>query len=304
MKPISKLVVLIAIALLVSLVGIESALAADPPYWVNGSVRATAGGSALSGAIVVNTTNATQSDTTGADGFFNISGFYNSTTTGLTINGSGYTQQAVTGIIIAGADNNTYGTSSYIAMVPVTPTLSSAASASVTKISATVSWTVTATDNVNNNQVSNQAIWWAAGVENSTSLWSNTTTSPSFSLANLRADKNYTVYLNSYNSVNNSLLYYGTTSLRFSTLKAGMSSYYNPETGAYEYPNQEVQTQPPAQVPGKSDGLGMGSVAGGTSGSSKNTKTKMIIFVFMIVVVGLMAYYATKGSGKKGKGKR
>jgi hypothetical protein len=261
------------------MISIPLVMAAPPPYWVNGTVKRIDTDAVLAGAIVVNNSNATQSDTTGADGFFNISGFYNATNVTLKINASGFTQAYVIGINVNGADNQTYGTTSNVTLSLVTPSNSVATSASVTKNGAVISWTVTATDNWNNNNVANRVIYYASGEPNTTSSWSNTTTSPSFTLSNLRSNNAYTVVLQTYNGVNNAARDLDNT-VTFTTLKAGTKSYWTP----------------PAPVSTKKSAI--------DKILPSMSRTKKIVLGAAVVIVVVIAYFGFVQGGKGGSGRK
>ena len=245
-------IIMLLLLTAVMFMSVESASA--DVFWVNGTLRQTSNGALIVGAIVVNSTNATQYDTTGADGFFNISGFYNATGIILTANASGYTSAnsrsySTTGV--SQGSNNTDLNGTGFNLSAITPVNSAEAATSVTKDAATIAWTVTATDSVNNNYVSNKIVYWASGIANTTSSWSNTSTSPSFSLTNLRPGQAYTVYTMTYNQVNNS--YKDTDTVTFTTLKAGTHSYVTPtpvKTGAPILPKKTILQQ--IVSPGKS----------------------------------------------------
>lgn len=270
-----------AFALIASLAFTESAMAANcatANCWINGTIYRSDTSAALSGATVFNTTNASQTSTTGANGHFNISWYRNSSggQHNISIEAEGFTAGSKTNITIAGADNS----SGITTLTIITPTNSGLTAASVTKNSATISWTVSATDSVNDNYVSNRITYYASGVPSVTSSWSNTTTSPSFSLSNLRENLVYTYTVETYNTANASY-YSDSDSSTFTTLKAGVKSKKTPVPTAIK----------PKTVAKK-------SITTMVTPSNRN----QVFFLIVVIIIG-GAYFATrnKGKGKKRK---
>lgn len=272
MKP-HKLVLFLAIAIVASLAGIESALAADcntNGCYINGTITRSDTGGALNGATVTNSSNATQTDTTDSNGVFNISGFVNTTATNrhnFTIEAEGFTAGTLINITVSGADNTT----STAQLVIITPSNSGLTASSVTKNSATLSWTVSATDSVNNNYVGNRITYYASGVPTVTSEWSNTTTAPSFPLSNLRENHVYTYTVETYNRANES--YSDSDSSTFTTTYVGGIKKKTPVPTAIK---------PKATVAKK-------SVTKMVTPSNRN----QVAFLIIVIIIGA-AYFLTK----------
>lgn len=227
-----KYLVPILLVLVLSLLPIVSAVSCPSnDCWINGTIRRWDTNAVVVGAIVYNSTNASMTYTTNANGYFNISGwdYTNTTASGwhnLSITApAGYTTgNTIQKIEISG--NAIANNTSITRIHPIRPVQSAIVSSSVTKNGATISWT---SNNSNVGNIVNYSMDSALGTDVYKSDWSNSTASPSFLLSNLRLNTKWYYQVSSYNIVNNS---YAATStiLNFTTLSG---SGADDEMGSY-----------------------------------------------------------------------
>lgn len=274
-------------------IGVASAdTCSNTTAWINGTIRDVDNSSAILDVYVRNASNSTTGsgdidsrkfadDTTGADGFFNISCFQTGAAETIYFNRSGYVERSLT--IAAVNATSDHGN---LLMTPRTPTLSGAAASSITRNTATYSWTVTATDNVSNNAVGNKIVYMSGGITNITASWSNTSTSPSFSLTALREGQLYTVYYETYNTAGAGYRTMGSTT--FTTKKSNMGAIIEAEAAI---------TPAPAKPK---------SIIESLTSPNKTPQQRNIIVVVIVVIIGVVAYfgYFANGSGKGGKSKK
>lgn len=274
-------------------IGVASAVTcSNETSWINGSILDADNSSAISGVYVRNASNATTGtdyeqasakyadDTTGTDGYFNLSCFSAGAAETIYFNRSGYIERSLT----IAAYNGT-GENGALLMTPRSATLSGAASSSITRNTATFSWTATASDNVSNNAIGNRIVYMSGGITNITSSWSNTTTTPSISLTALREGQTYTVYYESYSLASAK----GRTmsSTTFTTLKSKMGAIIAAE---------EAGVPAPAKPSGALEIL---------TSPNKTPQQRNIIIVAIVAIVGIIIYfgYLAKGGGKGSKKK-
>ncbi len=258
--------------------------------WINGTVKDADNSTVMPGVWVRNASNSASDlttfsdDQTGTDGNYNLSCFEAGAAETLYFNKSGYTERS---LIIAAYNGSAAENLGTILMTAVTPTVTGAAASSITRNTATYSWTVTATDNVSNNSVSNRLVWYASGIVNATKDWSNATTSPSFTFTNLREGQKYTVEYQAINSGNAGYRKIATTT--FTTLKSNMGAIIEAEgAGA-------------APAPSKPKGI----IESLTS-PTKSPQQRNIIVVVIVVIIGVVAYFGwyVPSSGKGGKSRK
>lgn len=271
-------------------IGVASAdTCSNTTAWINGTLLDVDNSSAIPGVYVRNASNATTGsgdidsrkfadDTTGTDGFFNISCFQTGAAETIYFNKSGYIERSLT--IAAVNATSDHGN---LLMTPQTPTLSGAAASSITRNTATYSWTVTATDNVSNNAVGNRIVYKASGIVNQTGSWSNSTTAPSVSLSSLRDGQTYTVYYETYNAA--AAGYRAMASTTFTTKKSNMGAIIEAETAG-----AVPTTKKPAGVLER------------VLSPNKTPQQRNIIIVVIVVIIGVIAYFGYfANSGGKGK---
>lgn len=276
---------IIPVLLLMSLSLLPAAQAVACPAngcYINITVYRYDTGGALSGAVVANTSNATQTATTGADGAANISwyDYSNSSASGghnLTITApAGYNNSNIAKIEIAG--NAVVNDTLFVKLIPLGVLQTSISAGTITKTGATVSWT-------NNFSVDNRIKYSQdSGLATNYfyTAWNNATTSPSRVLSNLDVYKKYYYQVESYNPVNNS---YTTTSsiLNFTTLSG-------------TYLDKKKQYVIPADNPAANKILSdIQKAQGQTSGYTQTQK--IIAFIAIILVL----YIVLGGGGKKRK---
>lgn len=199
-----KKYLIIPLLLVLALVFVPPSAAVGCPSnacWINITVYRWDTGGALSGAVVANASNATQTSTTGANGQANISwyDYSNSSASGghnLTITGpAGYNSGNINKIEITVLVNDTLT----ISLRPLSVLNSAITEASLTKSGATVSWTV------NHSTVGNRIIYSLdSGLLTNLfyTAWSNSTSSPSFAIAGLSPSQKVYYRVESYNTPN------------------------------------------------------------------------------------------------------
>lgn len=181
-------------ALLTVLLTVSPALAAAPPYFLNGTINRSDTMAGLVGVTVtLNTTNTT---TTIAAGFFSLANVANGTySVVVTVPNDGYTAPVAFTGLINGDSNTTLKRN----LTVVTPTISGVAEAGVTRTGATISWTPSI------STIGNRLVYTHdSALTNNlvTSEWSNSTVSPSFTLSGLDIYTTYYYQVQSYNSNN------------------------------------------------------------------------------------------------------
>lgn len=252
--------------------------AAATTYWVNGTVTRADTGAVLSGAVVANSTDATMTDTTGADGYFNISGFAGSETHTLTVTKAGYTTITFTAVITSASVEA--GTKN---MLVATPLISAITNSGISGTGATVSWTV------NHSTVGNRLIYTPDPGRTDNllySAWSNSTTSPSFTLSNLVAGQTYYYTAQSYNTVNGT--YYDSDTGSVTTTQSGAKSMYRKQQEAVAAVQQQKQQA-------QANAGFMGTI------TASNNKPKVVILLILIIVV--VGYFVMNGDKSKGSKK-
>lgn len=274
-----KILLLIAVAVLAQFTTLESTLAADcntNGCWINGSILRSDSGAALSGVVVFNTTNSSQTDTTGADGYFNISGFGNKTNHNLTVTApSGFTSSTLS-INVSGADN----TSTVKTLTIITPVNSAITESSGTRDQVTISWTVS------DSYVANRITYGldsALSYNNQHTSWSNSTASPSFTLSNLYSGSVYYYQVESYNLAN--------------------TSYSDSDTGNYTTGSARkrvISTPTPALTVTKKKAP-FASILGDDS-ISDSSRSVFVKAIIAVVVIGA-AWIWLSGRGKDSKPK-
>lgn len=265
----------IQIGLLLTMVLAIAVIPASANF-VQGWVFRSDTSAAMSGIAVSNSSNATQTATTSANGSYNM------TVTGSAIEmtlslapTAGYTRNTSVKYTVTGAAGNS---SRNVTMMVITPAVSAVTESTPTLSADTVSWTVTATDGLNNNYVGNRIKYGTDSALASNYFitdWSNNTAAPSISLTNLLINTKYYYQVETYNQLNGA--YSATTTGDFTT-KSGVSSHYTP-----------VPTHQQAQAP-----TSIINIPSGVNG--------MVI----LAIVGVLAYFILFGIGSKGnkKGKR
>lgn len=189
-----KKTMLYVFALLAVLMMVVPAFAAAPPYFLNGTINRSDTMAGIVGVtLTLNTTNTT---VTIANGFFSFANVGNGTySVVVTVPNDGYTAPAAfTGLI--NADSNTTLKRN---LTVVTPTVSGVTESSVTRTGAVISWTPSI------STIGNRLIYTHdSALTNNlvTSDWSNSTTSPSFTLSGLDIYTTYYYQVQSYNSNN------------------------------------------------------------------------------------------------------
>lgn len=199
---------IIPVLLLLSLSFLPSAEAGACPAiqcWINGTIYRWDTNTALSSVVVANASNATQTATTGANGYFNISwyDYSNSSASGghnLTITmPTGYTT-GNTIIKIEIADAATSNDTGIIPIRPITPTLTGISAGTITRTGATISWT-------SNLSADNRVKYSKdSGLSTNTfyTSFTNSTTTPSIILSGLDISSKYYYTVITNNSLNNS----------------------------------------------------------------------------------------------------
>ncbi len=283
MKPIKYvsniLLLLIAVALISANV---SAHAYDGLYNVTGFVLRGDTNARMSGIVITNSSNTTQTITTNASGGYilNVTGNPDAHTLGVAAT-AGYIKNTSVTYTANNADN--VGNVN-VTMILVTPSISGVTESTPTLTGDTISWTVTATDSLNNNYVGSRILY----SEDSTlasnyfySGWSNETTTPSLSLSNLKVYTKYYYQVETYNHLNNA--YSATTTGDFTT-KSGVSSTYG------KTPVPTATATQGSFIPG------LGGASGGNNG------------LILLALIGVVAYYGLfvygKSGGKKGGKKK
>ncbi len=262
----------IGILLTVMLViGSIPAIAAE--YNVSGWVLRSDTGAGVSGIVVSNSSNTTQTGTTNASGGYFFPTQNNTGEFTLSIAATaGYTKNTSVKYNVNGAANTTRN----VTMILITPAVSAVTETTPTLSGDTVSWTVTATDNLNDNYVGNR-IKYSTDSDLAANYfildWSNNTASPSFTLSNLRINTKYYYQVETYNQLNSA--YYATTTGDFTT-KSGTSSHYTP------VPTYTV-VQSPTPL--------LSNIPGGANG--------MVI----LVIIAVLAYFVLFGTGSRGSKK-
>lgn len=248
-------------------------------YNINGTVNRSDTNVGLGGATVTNGTNTTTTSLTAPIGWFNLPNMQNNTGSigwTITYRAEGFTQQ-INYTNVSGADNFTNN----VSLTPITPVNSALTASSITKNSATISWTVTATDNVNNNYVGNRITYYASGVPSVTSAWSNTTSSPSFALSNLRENLVYTYTVETYNRASSS--YTDSDSSTFTTTYIG----------------GKKKTPVPTAIKPKATAVKK-TITTMVTPSNNN----QVFFLVIVIILGGAYFVAVKNKGKKDKGKK
>ncbi len=265
---IKKLVLSILALLLV----VNTASAAV--YYLNGTVIGSDSGSGISGVAV--TQNVTNSTTTDATGFFSLPNVNNGAQT-LTFKANGYTAIANT-TVIAGANNYSNQT-----MTIITPTIT-VTDSGVTRTEATIAGTITATDGVNNNYVGTRVRYSKdSGLTTNvwTTAWSNTTTSPSFTLSNLDLGVKWYYSIDTYNRANEA--YTASATGDFTTLKG----IYDETQDASNYAPGVVQQ---AQNQGA---LISASIVEAQNQAAQNERNRNIV-IFILVIGGIYYLFLRK----------
>lgn len=283
MKPKSWVLVLIALLVMTSI------NTASAGYFINGTTYRSDTGGVLGSVYIFNGTNYTTSDAT--TGVFSISSMDNNTngwTFTAQFNATGSYLPNTTTIIVNGA--NVSGVNMNLTVR--VPAISSLASSSVGKTSATVSWT----SNISN--VGNKLTYSTdSNLANNlfTTDWSNSTTSPSFALTNLRVNTKYYYRASTANIVNSSATYTTTSDSSFTT-----GHGYVEEELPIEAIAKGVVTPKPTAKPA----IDLSAITGkkGT-GISKQGVVMLIAF---IAVAGIVAFVwqANKSTGKPRKRRR
>lgn len=270
MKRSTMLYLFVTMAILFS---IPSAYAAAPPYFLNGTINRSDTMAGLSGvALALNGTNTT---TTDANGVFSLGVQNGSYTISVTVPNNGYNSEVnMTGTINA-ASNTTMKRN----VTLVTPAVSSITETSITRTGGTVAWTSSISFVGNRLKYSKDS-----SLTNNvlTTAWSNTTASPSFTLAGLDIFTKYYYQVETYND--NNQTYSATSTGDFTTL-AG-----NPEEEPEAY---ELVQQPSTGQIGSP-----GAIMSNVQGQVKSSKTNKVI-AFGIIIVVLYLVLGGKAGGKK-----
>lgn len=280
---ISKILVLTSVILVLLSLSVETVVAKDCTSvgcYINGTINRSDSGAALSGAVVYNASNVSQTYTTGANGFYNISNFQNGTHDLTVTAPSGFTSSTRLGINTTGADNASRLYTDKTLTI-ITPVNSAITASSITKNGAVISWTVSSGSNFANRVV--YSLDSALGTNTFTTDWLNNTASPSITLANLQPLSTIYYRVESYN-IANATSYSDTDTGNFNTLKAGVKSYYVTPTAV------------PAvvQTPASKGFLGLGSITGGKGGAPNKP---ILVFVTVVLIGAVAAVYLVK-SGK------
>lgn len=270
---------IIVMLILVAIVAFANpAIAAT--YSINGTVNRTDNNTRIVGATVFNGTNTTTTDADGAWGLFNMQNNTGSIGWRITYRAPGFVEHQ-NNTNVSGANNITNN----VSLTPITPTQSSVASSSVTKYAGVISWTVTATDNIDNNYVANRVRYSkdSALVNNVFyTSFSNNTVSPSFALSGMELNTKYYYSADTSNIATGA--YSASTTGSFTTTKGNYSD---------DDEIQQTVAKPKATA------------------QSKKSVTKMVVprnnnqvFFLMIVIILGGAYFVIKNEGKKNKGNK
>lgn len=250
--------------------------------WINGTTNRSDTGGILATVYVFNGSN---SSTSNATGFFSICCMENNTngwTLTAQFNGSdSYTPNTTIKTV-----NYENLTNTYMTLVVRKPAISSLASSSVTKTGATISWT----SNVSN--VGNKLIYSIdsnIGTNVYETAWSNSTTSPSFTLSNLRVNTKYYYQASTGNIVNSGVTY---TTLSNDSFTTGHG--YVEEEPSAEAIVKAVKTPKPTAKPAIDLSAITGKKGAGIS------RQGVVLLIAFVVVVGIVAYawQANKSMGK------
>jgi len=198
-------------------------------------------------------------------------GALNGTAYTLVVTAAGYTRNNTVNIVVNGSNNNT----ALVTVPLITPVLSTVASSAVSNTGAVISWTVTATDYVNNNYVGNRVLYTQdSNYANNLfyTAWSNSTSSPSFTLSNLDLSKTYYYRVQTYNSV---------TSANSATSDGSFTTSHGKPSPTYLADGGYVYAQP-----------GQASIAGSGQQPVNNVPdNKPKIAVFAVLVIVVLAYF-------------
>ena len=237
-------------------------------YNINGTIkRADTMVGLDSVTVTLNTTNTT---TTNSSGFFSLANVANGTfSVVITVPNDGYVTPSTLVGLIAGADNTT----SHSNLTLATPTISGITETSIGRTSAIISWTPSI------STIGNRIIYTRdSALTNNlvTSSWSNSTTSPSFTLSGLDIFNTYYYQMQSYN--NNNASYSVTSNGDFKTL-AG-----NPEDEPESY---ELVSVPQS-------GQQSTSIVTQTREQVTKSKTNKVIAFGVIIVVLYLVLFGKK----------
>ena len=271
MKTMKYIQIVLMLTVMLAIVSIP-ATASTVQGWVFRSDTSAA----MSGIVISNSSNTSQNATTSVNGSFNIT--VTATTTEIALSvapTAGYTRN--TSVKYTVAADATHNGSRNITMMVITPAVSAVTETTPTMSADTVSWTVTATDGLNNNYVGSRIKYGTDSALASNYFitdWTNSTAAPSITLTNLRINTDYYYQVETYNQLNSA--YSATTTGDFKT-KSGTSSHYTP-----------VPTYTVVQSPTPF----LGNLPGGSNG--------MVI----LIIIAVLAYFVLFGMGNNGGKKR
>lgn len=260
----------------VALISIPVSAHAENGLWnVSGFVLRSDTGAGLSGLTVSNGSNASQTTTTNSSGGYILNTSNTTVALSLSISASaGYTQNTSVTFLTNESDDSDVN----VTYILITPTITAVTETTPTFSGETISWTVTATDGVNNNYVGSRVLYSKDSALTSNyfySGWSNDTTAPSLSLTNLEVYTKYYYQVETYNHLNGA--YSATTTGDFTT-KSGVTSTYG---------------KPSATAP-KTGGIGGVPFITDAAG-----KPNMLV---VLAILGVLAYFVLFGTGGSKKG--
>lgn len=276
-----KLILLMVVLLMVS-----SPVSAYEQF-INGTTNRSDTNSSLGSVYVYETYG--NSTTSNASGYFSMCCMQNNTAGwNLTaqFNGTDSYTAGTTVVVV----NNANVTDVRLLLVVKVPAISSLAASSITKTGATVSWTSNVS-NVGNMLRYSTDSNFASNTFNTT--YSNSTTSPSFALSNLRVYTKYYTRASTGNIVNSNTTYTTTSDSSFTT----GHGYVEDELPLESIAKAVVKTPKPTAKPA----IDLSAITGkkGTGISGKG----VVMLLAFIVVAGIVAYawQASKSTGKSKK---
>ena len=276
---------LLLFALLI--VGLLNPVSATYTNFINGTTNRSDTGGILASVFVFNGSNSTTSNATG---FFSICCMENNTA-GWTLTAQFNGTDSYTANTTIKTVNYENLTNTYMTLVVKLQAISSLASSSVTRTGATVSWTSNVS-NVGNRLIYSTDSNRATNVFES--AWSNSTTSPSFALSNLRVNTLYYYQASTGNIVNSGVTY---TSLSNGSFTTGHG--YVEEEPSAEAIVKAIKTPKPTPKPA----IDLSAITG-KKGSGISNQGVVLLIAF-ILVCGIVVYaWQASTSGNKGKGKK
>lgn len=250
-------------------------------YWINGTTYRSDTGAVLGTVYIYN--NSITSNTSSAGGGFSLCCFTNNTNGwNLTAQFNGTDSYVVNRtVLIVNAANLS---NIRLNLTPKTPAISGVTESGVTKSGATISWT----SNVSN--VGNKLTYSLdSGLASNTFdlEWSNSTTTPSYTLSNLRAATIYYYRATTTNRVNSAATYTTTSTGSFTT--------------GHGYVKDEIPLEAVSEVitkpkPTAKPLIDFGAIIGGKGSSDSNKRAGLLVAI--IIIGGIVAYTGWAGKGK------